>query len=64
MHAYRVGLGVGGGLMMLGGVISLIGIVNPTRRREPQRREAHGATELVYPCPEQRRREAEAALAG
>ena len=64
VHAYRVGLGVGGGLMMLGGVISLIGIVNPTRRREPQRREAHGATELVYPCPEQRRREAEAALAG
>ena len=63
VHAYRVGLGVGGGLMMLGGVISLVGIVNPARRRDPQRREAHGATELVHPCPEQRRREAEAALA-
>jgi EmrB/QacA subfamily drug resistance transporter len=63
VHAYRVGLGVGGGLMMLGGVISLVGIVNPTRPREVQRAEAHGASELVYPCPE-RRREAEAALAG
>lgn len=55
VHAYRVGLGVGGGLMMLGGVISLIGIVNPARRRDPQRAEAHGATELVHPCPERRR---------
>ena len=64
VHAFRTGLGVAGGLMMLGGVISLIGIVNPARRREPQRGEAHGATELVHPCPEQRRREAEAALAG
>ena len=63
VHAYRVGLGVGGGLMMLGGVISLIGIVNPPRRRDAQRGETHGASELVYPCPEQRR-EAEAALAG
>jgi MFS family permease len=63
VHAFRLGLRVGGGLMMLGGVISLIGIVNPARRREPQRPETHGASELVYPCPE-RRREAEAALAG
>jgi EmrB/QacA subfamily drug resistance transporter len=62
VDAYRVGLGVGGGLMMLGGVISLIGIVNPVRRRESQRPETHGASELVYPCPE-RQREAEAALA-
>jgi hypothetical protein len=63
VRAYRLGLGVGGGLMMLGGVISLLGIVNPARPRAPQRAEAHGASELVYPCPE-RRREAEAALAG
>ena len=61
VHAYRVGLGVGGGLMMVGGVISLLGIVNPARPRAPQRGETHGASELVYPCPE-RRREAEAAL--
>jgi EmrB/QacA subfamily drug resistance transporter len=63
VHAFRIGLGVGGGLMMLGGVISLIGIVNPERRREPARPETHGASELVYPCPE-RRREAEVALPG
>jgi hypothetical protein len=62
MRAFRGGLGVGGGLMILGGVISLIGIVNPKRGRSPQRGEAHGASELVYPCPE-RQREAEAALA-
>jgi hypothetical protein len=62
VRAYRVGLGIAGGLMMLGGVISLVGIVNPVRRREPQRREAHGASELVYPCPE-RRGEAKTALA-
>jgi EmrB/QacA subfamily drug resistance transporter len=30
VHAFRWGLGVGGGLMMLGGVISLAGIVNPS----------------------------------
>src|SRR3954452_23422188 len=41
VHAYRWGLGVGGGLMILGGVISLVGIVNPARRREPQRTQAH-----------------------
>ena len=29
VHAFRWGMGVGGGLMMLGGVISLVGIVNP-----------------------------------
>ena len=62
--AYRVGLGVGGGLTILGGVISLIGIVNPERRPEPSAREAHGATELIHPCPELQRREREAALAG
>jgi EmrB/QacA subfamily drug resistance transporter len=65
VSAYRVGLGVGGGLTILGGVISLIGIRNPERRPEGQRAEAHGATELIHPCPEmQRQREAEAALAG
>ena len=52
VHAFRVGLGVGGGLMMLGGVISLVGIVNPKRRREPSGARRHGASELVHPCPE------------
>src|SRR4051812_15960536 len=63
VHAYRLGLGVGGGLVILGGVISLIGIVNPARGRSPQRPEAHGASTLVYPCPE-RRREAETVPGG
>jgi len=62
IHAYRWGLGVGGGLMMLGGVISLVGIVNPARAGA-RRDTVHGPSELVHPCPE-RRREAEAALAG
>jgi EmrB/QacA subfamily drug resistance transporter len=30
VHAFHWGMGVGGGLMMLGGVISLAGIVNPS----------------------------------
>ena len=60
VHAFRWGLGVGGGLMMLGGAISLIGIVNPARAAPPQRREAHGPSSLQLPCPD-RRREAEAA---
>jgi len=54
---------VGGGLVILGGVISLVGIVNPARGRSPQRPEAHGASTLVYPCPECRR-EAETVPAG
>ena len=62
VHAYHVGLGVGGGLVILGGLIALVGIVNPARGRSPQRPEAHGASTLVYPCPE-RRREAEAEAA-
>jgi hypothetical protein len=63
VHAYRVGLGVGGGLVILGGIVSLLWIVNPARRVSPQRPEAHGASTLVYPCPE-RRREAETVPAG
>jgi hypothetical protein len=53
VHAFRWGMGVGGGLMMLGGVISLIGIVNPRRAAgaEPARREAHGPASLQVPCP-------------
>ena len=46
------GSGVGGGLTMLGGVISLIGIVNPARARASRGgAESHGATELVVPVP-------------
>jgi EmrB/QacA subfamily drug resistance transporter len=62
VHAFRWGMGVGGGLMMLGGVISLVGIVNPRRETEPQRRGSHGPASLQVPCPE-RLREAQAAAA-
>jgi hypothetical protein len=55
VHGYRWGLGVGGGLMMLGGVISLLGIVNPARSARLRRDRVHGPSELTYPCPEQRR---------
>jgi EmrB/QacA subfamily drug resistance transporter len=62
VHAYRWGLGVAGGLTVLGGVISLIGIVNPSRTAARLRRDTvHGPSELVHPCPEGPR-EREAAL--
>jgi EmrB/QacA subfamily drug resistance transporter len=55
--AYRAGLGVGGALVVFGGVMSLLGIVNPRREegapREP--REELGAVRLAQPCPEGRR---------
>jgi EmrB/QacA subfamily drug resistance transporter len=54
--AYRAGLGLGGALVVLGGVISLAGIVNPPKRvtpREPS--EELGAIRLAHPCPEGRR---------
>jgi EmrB/QacA subfamily drug resistance transporter len=55
--AYRAGLGVAGALVMLGGVMSLVGIVNPRREereaREP--REELGAIRIAQPCPEGRR---------
>ena len=56
VQAYRTGLGVGGGLVMLGGVVSLIGIVNPPRRLTPAEPiEELGAIRLAHPCPEPRR---------
>jgi EmrB/QacA subfamily drug resistance transporter len=54
--AYGAGLGLGGGLVILGGVMSLIGIVNPPRRAEqPEPIEELGAIRLAHPCPEGRR---------
>ena len=47
VHAFRWGMGVGGGLMMVGGVISLMGIVNPRRVPEARRREAEAATAVA-----------------
>jgi hypothetical protein len=56
VSAFHAGLGVGGALVILGGVISLIGIVNPRREvapREPA--EELGAIRLAHPCPDRRR---------
>ena len=55
--AYRAGLGVGGALVVFGGVMSLIGIVNPRREEGAPRvpREELGAVRLAQPCPEGRR---------
>ena len=48
-----LGLGVGGGLVMLGGVVSLLGIVNPRRaERDCAEELAHGPVRLQQPCVE------------
>jgi EmrB/QacA subfamily drug resistance transporter len=55
VDAFRVGMGVAGAFVILGGVISLIGIVNP---RPDERRVPHdepGAVRIAQPCPEERR---------
>jgi hypothetical protein len=55
VSAYRLGLGVGGGLVVLGGVISLVGIVNPRRaERECAEEHSHGPARLQQPCIETR----------
>jgi EmrB/QacA subfamily drug resistance transporter len=57
VDAFRAGMGVAAGFVMLGGVISLLGIVNP-RREELERRVRHdepGAVRIAQPCPEARR---------
>ena len=56
VDAFRVGMGVAGTFVILGGVISLVGIVNP--RREERVAVLHdepGAARLAQPCPERRR---------
>jgi predicted MFS family arabinose efflux permease len=52
VEAYRTGLGVAGGLVVLGGVTSLIGIVNPRREDLGPPREELGAVRMAHPCPE------------
>ena len=57
VEAYRTGMTFAGGLVVLGGVISLIGIVNP-RREERELRVRHdepGPVRIAQPCPEGRR---------
>jgi hypothetical protein len=54
VDAFRAGMGVSGAFVILGGVISLVGIVNP-RRREVVIRDEPGAVRVAQPCPEGRR---------
>jgi EmrB/QacA subfamily drug resistance transporter len=54
--AFHWGMGVGGGLVIAGGLISLAGIVNPRRReRRPTREHDLGAVRLAHPCPDRER---------
>jgi hypothetical protein len=46
--AFHAGLEVGGALVILGGIISLVGIVNPRRAAAPV--EDLGASRLAQPC--------------
>jgi EmrB/QacA subfamily drug resistance transporter len=56
VSAFHAGLEVGGALVILGGIISLVGIVNPRRRERPPVHERDlGAVRITQPCPEQRR---------
>jgi EmrB/QacA subfamily drug resistance transporter len=52
VSAYRAGLGVGGALVIVGGVMSLIGIVNPRREERRPAREEIGAVRVAQPCPD------------
>jgi EmrB/QacA subfamily drug resistance transporter len=60
VSAYRAGLGVAGGLVILGGVTALLGIANPPRERRRGREEL-GAVRLAQPCPDCREARPEAA---
>jgi EmrB/QacA subfamily drug resistance transporter len=53
VEAYRTGMGVAGAFVVFGGVISLIGIVNPRERTHVERDEP-GAIRIAQPCPEGR----------
>jgi EmrB/QacA subfamily drug resistance transporter len=56
ISAFHAGLGVGGALVIVGGVISLIGIVNPRPAAEPREPvEELGAARLAQPCWQGRR---------
>jgi hypothetical protein len=58
VSAYRWGTGVGGLLVVVGGLISLVGIANPPRTLGAAARGDHGGpSQLVHPCPEARRSE-------
>jgi hypothetical protein len=54
VDAFRTGLGFAGALVVVGGVISLAGIVNPRRDEERPVRHEPGAIRIAQPCPEAR----------
>jgi EmrB/QacA subfamily drug resistance transporter len=57
--AFRMGLAVGGALVIVGGLISLAGIVNPRRAEKPREPvEELGAARLAQPCWQGQRRAA------
>jgi sugar phosphate permease len=55
VSAFSLGMTVAGALVIIGGVISLLGIVNPPREEEHEAREELGPIRLAHPCPEGRR---------
>jgi EmrB/QacA subfamily drug resistance transporter len=55
VSAFHAGMIVGGGLVIVGGVISLLGIVNPPRPAERPEHEEPGPIRLAQPCPHARR---------
>jgi hypothetical protein len=52
VSAFASGMMLAGVLVILGGVISLVGIMNPPREREQEEHEELGAIRLAHPCPE------------
>jgi hypothetical protein len=56
VSAFHAGLEVGGALVILGGIISLVGIVNPRRAAAPVA--DLGASRLAQPCWQESQRSA------
>ena len=65
IEAFRVGMAFAGALVVLGGVISLAGIVNPRRaeREAAVHHDEPGAIRIAQPCPHARRAAAESSRA-
>jgi EmrB/QacA subfamily drug resistance transporter len=58
VSAFHWGMAVGGILVFAGGLISLVGIANPPRRRAAEPEPDLGAVRLVQPCREEAERAA------
>jgi predicted MFS family arabinose efflux permease len=52
VSAFASGMMLAGVLVVIGGVISLLGIVNPPREKAREKHEELGAVRLAHPCPE------------